>query len=141
MARKDGKEDVNSDKKMIKKELEEYSADEVCGPRPIPGQTEGFEIWFIAKQQPSCIQTANILYFSLQNREAPFPSPRLPNLSAPKLVALLVVVRRSVILFVGTVSAHPEYSIQRNNASVGYVDVYWASLMTPKQKFTTSVVY
>ena len=37
MARKDGKEDVNSDKKMIKKELEEYSADEVCGPRPSPG--------------------------------------------------------------------------------------------------------
>ena len=37
MARKDGKKDVKSDKKMIKKEVEEYSADEVCGPWPNPG--------------------------------------------------------------------------------------------------------
>ena len=69
MARKDRKTDVKSNKKMVKNEAEDYSADEVSGPWPRLGRIGGFEIWLLAKKYPSCIYAADVLLL-LQSQES-----------------------------------------------------------------------
>ena len=48
MARKNVNEDVKSNKKAIKKEVEEYSADEVCGYWPRLAHDRRFKMRLIA---------------------------------------------------------------------------------------------